>query len=181
MPLNPCLGPRTTAKERNMSKESKMEPLEKTWLLEIIVAAMLAALLGLWGWTANKVVQNGESIIEVRVEIAEVQVELQQEIGEVKEELQQEIAAVRVELGREIAAVNETIAANGEKIAEVKAELGEKIAANGEKIAAVDAKLDLLIRGLNIAVAPKDKAGAGPAGAKRGGLRVGAGGETATE
>ena len=139
-----------------MSKESKMEPLEKTWLLEIIVAAMLAALLGLWGWTANKVVQNGESIIEVRVEIAEVQVELQQEIGEVKEELQQEIAAVRVDLGKEIAA-------------------------NGEKIAAVDAKLDLLIRGLNIAVAPKDKAGAGPAGAKRGGLRVGAGGETATE
>ena len=139
-----------------MSKESKMEPLEKTWLLEIIVAAMLAALLGLWGWTANKVVQNGESIIEVRVEIAEVQVELQQEIGEVKEELQQEIAAVRVELGKEIAA-------------------------NGEKIAAVDAKLDLLIRGLNIAVAPKDNVGAGPAGAKRGGLRVGAGGETATE
>ena len=146
-----------------MSKESKMEPLEKTWLLEIIVAAMLAALLGLWGWTANKVVQNGESIIEVRVEIAEVQVELQQEIGEVKEELQQEIAAVRVDLGKEIAA-------NGEKIAAV----------NG-KIAAVDAKLDLLIRGLKIAVAPKDKAGAGPAEAKRGGLRVGAGGETATE
>ena len=151
-----------------MSKESKMEPLEKTWILEIIVAAvmtaMLAALLGLWGWTANKVVQNGESIIEVRVEIAEVQVELQQEIGEVKEELQQEIAAVRVDLGKEIAA-------NGEKIAAV----------NG-KIAAVDAKLDLLIRGLKIAVAPKDKAGAGPpAGAKRGGLRVGAGGETATE
>ena len=139
-----------------MSKESNMEPLEKTWLLEIIVAAMLAALLGLWGWTANKVVQNGESIIEVKVEIAEVQVELQQEIGEVKEELQQEIAAVRVDLGKEIAA-------------------------NGEKIAAVDAKLDLLIRGLNIAVAPKDKAGAGPAEAKRGGLRVGAGRETATE
>ena len=153
-----------------MSKESKMEPLEKTWLLEIIVAAMLAALLGLWGWTANKVVQNGESIIEVRVEIAEVQAELQQEIGAVKEELQQEIGEVRVEIG------------------EVKAELGEKIAENGKsiaavngKIAAVDAKLDLLIRGLNIAVAPKDKAGAGPAGAKRGGLRVGAGGETATE
>ena len=135
-----------------MSKESKMEPLEKTWLLEIIVAAMLAALLGLWGWTANKVVQNGEKIVEVKAE-------LQQEIGE-----------VRVELGREIAAVNEKIAANG-----------KEIAANGEKIAAVDAKLDLLIRGLNIAVAPKDNAGAGPAEAKRGGLRVGAGGETATE
>ncbi|MDD9824572.1 MAG: hypothetical protein OXU43_05320, partial [Gammaproteobacteria bacterium] len=58
---------------------------------------------------------------------------------------------------------------------------GKEIAANGEKIAAVDAKLDLLIRGLNIAVAPKDNVGAGPAGAKRGGLRVGAGGETATE
>ena len=153
-----------------MSKESKMEPLEKTWLLELVVAAMLAALLGLWGWTANKVVQVGESIVEV------------------KAELQQEIAEVRVELGREIAAVNEKIAANGEKIAEVKAELGKEIAANGEKIAAVngkivavDAKLDLLIRGLNIAVAPEDNVGAGPAGAKRGGLRVGAGGETATE
>ena len=171
-----------------MSKESKMEPLKKPWILELVGAAVmtaiLAALVGLWGWTANKVVQNGESIIEVRVEI-----------GAVKAELQQEIGAVRVELQQEIAAVNEKIAANGEKIAavrveigEVKAELGEKIAENGKsiaavngKIAAVDAKLDLLIRGLKIAVAPKDKAGAGPAGAKRGGLRVGAGGETATE
>ena len=139
-----------------MSKESKMEPLEKPWILELVVAAvmtaMLAALVGLWGWTANKVVQNGEKIVEVKAE-------LQQEIGE-----------VRVELGREIAAVNEKIAANG-----------KEIAANGEKIAAVDAKLDLLIRGLNIAVAPKDNVGAGPAEAKRGGLRVGAGGETATE
>ena len=157
-----------------MSKESKMEPLKKPWILELVVVAVmtaiLAALVGLWGWTANKVVQNGESIIEVRVEIAAV-----------KAELQQEIAEVRVELGREIAAVNEKIAANGEKIAEVKAELGKEIAANGEKIAAVDAKLDLLIRGLNIAVAPKDNAGAGPAGATRGGLRVGGGRETATE
>ena len=139
-----------------MSKESKMEPLEKPWILELVVAAvmtaMLAALVGLWGWTANKVVQNGEKIVEVKAE-------LQQEIGE-----------VRVELGREIAAVNEKIAANG-----------KEIAANGEKIAAVDAKLDLLIRGLNIAVAPKDNVGAGPAGAKRGGLRVGAEGEMATE
>ncbi|MDD9818416.1 MAG: hypothetical protein OXU61_09840 [Gammaproteobacteria bacterium] len=128
-----------------MSKESKMEPLEKTWILELVGTAMLAALLALWGWTANKVVQVGENVVEVKAE-------LQQEIGE-----------VRVE------------------IAEVKADLGKEIAANGEKIAAVDAKLDLLIRGLNIAVAPKDKAGAGPAEAKRGGLRVGAGGETATE
>ena len=142
-----------------MSKESKMEPLEKTWILELVGTAMLAALLALWGWTANKVVQVGENVVEVKAE-------LQQEIGEVRVE----IAEVRVELGKEIAAVNAKIAANGEKIAAV----------NG-KIAAVDAKLDLLIRGLNIAVAPKDKAGAGPAGAKRGGLRVGAGGETATE
>ena len=98
-----------------MSKESKMEPLEKTWLLELVVAAMLAALLGLWGWTANKVVQVGESVVEV------------------KAELQQEIAEVRVELGKEIAA-------------------------NGKSIAAIDAKLDLLIRGLDIEVGPKDKA-----------------------
>ena len=183
-----------------MSKESKMEPLKKPWILELVVVAVmtaiLAALVGLWGWTANKVVQNGESIIEVRVEIGAVKEELQQEIGEVRVELQQEIAAVnekivangekiaevRVEIGAVKAELGKEIAANGEKIAEVKAELGEKIAANGEKIAAVDAKLDLLIRGLKIAVAPKDKAGAGPpAGAKRGGLRVGAGRETATE
>jgi len=91
-----------------MSKESKMEPLEKTWILEIIVAAMLAALLGLWGWTANKVVQNGEKIVEVK--------------------------------------------------AELQQELGKEIAANGKSIAAIDAKLDLLIRGLDIAVGPKDKA-----------------------
>ena len=87
-----------------MCKESKMERLEKTWILELIGAALLAAMLGLWGWTANKVVQNGEKIVEV------------------------------------------------------KAELQKEIAENGKSIAAIDAKLDLLIRGLDIAVAPKDKA-----------------------
>ncbi|MDD9818335.1 MAG: hypothetical protein OXU61_09425, partial [Gammaproteobacteria bacterium] len=112
-----------------MSKESKMERPEKTWILEPIGTAMLAALLGLWGWTANKVVQVGESVVEVKAE-------LQQEIGEVRVE----IAEVRVELG------------------EVKAELGREIAEVNGKIAAVDAKLDLLIRGLNISVAPKDNA-----------------------
>ena len=105
-----------------MSKESKMERLEKTWTLELIGATLLAAMLGLWGWTANRVVQVGESVVEVKAE-------LQQEIAE-----------------------------NGKKIAEVKAELGKEIAANGKRIAAIDAKLDLLIRGLDIAVAPKDKA-----------------------
>ena len=120
-----------------MSKESNMEPLEKTWILELVGTAMLAALLGLWGWTANKVVHVGESVVVVKAE-------LQQEIGEVRVE----IAEVKVELGREIAAV--------------------------------DAKLDLLIRGLNISVAPKDNADAEPAGAERGGFRVGAG-ETAAE
>ncbi|MDD9825037.1 MAG: hypothetical protein OXU43_07695 [Gammaproteobacteria bacterium] len=123
-----------------MSKESKMEQLEKTWILEIVVAAVmtaiLAALVGLGGWTANKVVQNGEKIVE---------------------------------LNGKIAVVNEKIATVDAKIATVDA-----------KIAAVDAKLDLLIRGLNISVAPKDNVGAGPAGAERGGFRVGAG-ETATE
>ena len=123
-----------------MSKGSKMEQLEKTWILEIVVAAVmtaiLAALVGLGGWTANKVVQNGEKIVE---------------------------------LNGKIAVVNEKIATVDAKIATVDA-----------KIAAVDAKLDLLIRGLNISVAPKDNVGAGPAGAERGGFRVGAG-ETATE
>ena len=100
-----------------------MERTQKTWILEIVVAAvvaaMLAALLGLWGWTANKVVQNGERIVEVKAE-----------------------------LGREIAELN--------------------------------AKMDLLIRGLNISVAPKESASAEPSGADRGGFQVGAGG-TATE
>ena len=88
-----------------MSKESKMEPLEKTWILELVVVAVmtaiLAALVGLWGWTANKVVQNGESIIEVRVEI-----------GEVKAELGEKIA----ENGKSIAAVNGKIAAVDAKL-----------------------------------------------------------------
>ena len=130
-----------------MSKGSKMEQLEKTWILEIVVAAVmtaiLAALVGLGGWTANKVVQNGEKIVE---------------------------------LNGKIAVVNGKIAVVNEKIATVDA----KIATVDAKIAAVDAKLDLLIRGLNISVAPKDNVGAGPAGAERGGFRVGAG-ETATE
>ena len=51
-----------------------MERTQKTWLLEIVVAAvvaaMLAALLGLGGWTANKVVQNGEKIVELNGKIA---------------------------------------------------------------------------------------------------------------
>jgi len=50
-----------------------LERTQKTWILEIVVAAvvaaMLAALLGLWGWTANKVVQNGERIVEVKAEL----------------------------------------------------------------------------------------------------------------
>ena len=51
-----------------------MERTEKTWILEIVVgavvAALLAALLGLGGWTANKVVQNGEKIVELNGKIA---------------------------------------------------------------------------------------------------------------
>ena len=51
-----------------------MERTEKTWILEIVVgavvAARLAALLGLGGWTANKVVQNGEKIVELNGKIA---------------------------------------------------------------------------------------------------------------
>ena len=116
-----------------MSKESKMERLEKTWTLELIGATLLAAMLGLWGWTANRVVQVGESVVEVKAELQQEIAENGKKIAEVKAELGKEIAEVRVELG------------------EVKAELGKEIAA-------IDAKLDLLIRGLDIAVAPKDKA-----------------------
>jgi len=39
-----------------------MERTERPWLLEIIVGAILAALVGLAGWTATKVVENGEKI-----------------------------------------------------------------------------------------------------------------------
>ena len=114
-----------------------MERTEKTWILEIIVAAILAALVGLVGWTAHRVVQVGESVVEV------------------KAELQREISDVRVDLQREIAA-------------------------NGREIAKLNAKFDLLIRGLNISVAPKESASAETSGAERGGFQVGAGG-TATE
>jgi len=116
-----------------------MKRLEKTWILELIGAALLTALLGLWGWTANRVVQVGESVVEVKAE-------LQQEIAGVKAELQQEINGVRTELG------------------EVKAELQQEIAENGKKIAAMDAKLDLLISGLNISVPPGDNARIEPSG-----------------
>jgi len=80
-----------------------MERTEKTWLLEIVLAAILAALLALWGWTATKVIENGRSIVEL----------------------------------------------------------------NG-KIAVLDAKMDLIISGLNISVAPKESAGAGPSGVESG-------------
>jgi len=64
-----------------------MERTEKTWLLEIIVAAivaaMLAALVGLVGWTATKVVQNGERILEVRLEIQQQIAENRRQIAEV--------------------------------------------------------------------------------------------------
>ncbi|MDD9853122.1 MAG: hypothetical protein OXU78_04115 [Deltaproteobacteria bacterium] len=52
-----------------------MERTQKTWLLEIILAVILAALVGIAGWTANKVVENGERIVEVKAE-------LQKEIAE---------------------------------------------------------------------------------------------------
>ena len=123
-----------------MSKESKMERLEKTWTLELIGATLLAAMLGLWGWTANRVVQVGESVVEVKAELQQEIAENGKKIAEVKAELGKEIAEVRVE------------------IAEVRVELGEVKAELGKEIAAIDAKLDLLIRGLDIAVAPKDKA-----------------------
>lgn len=42
-----------------------MERTEKTWILEIVLAAILTTLLGLWGWTATKVVENGENIAEL--------------------------------------------------------------------------------------------------------------------
>ncbi|MDD9801054.1 MAG: hypothetical protein OXU53_00645 [Deltaproteobacteria bacterium] len=103
-----------------------MERTQKTWILEIVLAAILAALVGIAGWTATKVIENGERIVEV------------------------------------------------------KAELQKEIAENGKKIAALDAKMDLLIRGLNISVTPKESASAEPSGAESGGFQVGAGG-TATE
>jgi len=127
-----------------------MKRLEKTWILELIGAALLTALLGLWGWTANRVVQVGESVVEVKAE-------LQQEIAGVKAELQQEINGVRTELQREIAGVRT-------ELGEVKAELQQEIAENGKKIAAMDAKLDLLISGLNISVPPGDNARIEPSG-----------------
>ena len=103
-----------------------MERTQKTWLLEIVLAAILAARVGIAGWTATKVIENGERIIEV------------------------------------------------------KAELQKEIAENGKKIAALDAKMDLLIRGLNISVTPKESASAETSGAESGGFQIGAGG-TATE
>ena len=55
-----------------MCKERKMERLEKTWILELVGTALLTAMLGLWGWTANKVVQNGEKIAALDGKIAAV-------------------------------------------------------------------------------------------------------------
>jgi len=72
-----------------------MERTEKTWILEIILGAILVALVGLWGWTATRVIENGERIIEVKAE-------LQQQIAENR----REIAEVKAELGREIAELN---------------------------------------------------------------------------
>jgi len=69
-----------------------MERTEKNWILEIILGAILVALVGLWGWTATRVIENGERIIEV------------------KAELQKEIAEVKTELGREIAENRRAIA-----------------------------------------------------------------------
>ena len=59
-----------------MCKERKMERLEKTWIPEIVGAALLTAMLGLWGWTANKVVQNGEKIAALDGKIAAVDAKL---------------------------------------------------------------------------------------------------------
>ena len=59
-----------------MCKERKMERLEKTWILELVGTVLLTAMLGLWGWTANKVVQNGEKIAALDGKIAAVDAKL---------------------------------------------------------------------------------------------------------
>ena len=89
-----------------MSKGSKMERLEKTWILELIGATLLAAMLGLWGWTANRVVQVGESVVEVKAELQQEIAEVRVEIAEVRVELGKEIAEVKAELGKEISAID---------------------------------------------------------------------------
>jgi len=106
-----------------------MERTEKTWLLEIvvaaIVAAILAALAGLWGRTAVRVIENGERIIEVKAELQTEIAENRRAIAEVNAKLDLLIG------GLNISVVPEESASAGPSGAErggLQAEAGETTA-----------------------------------------------------
>jgi len=94
-----------------------MERTEKNWILEIILGAILVALVGLWGWTATRVIENGERIIEVKAE-------LQREISEVKAELGREIAELNAKMDLLISGLNISVAPNESASAEPEAARG---------------------------------------------------------
>jgi len=87
-----------------------MERTEKTWILEIILGAILVALVGLWGWTATRVIENGERIIEVKAELQQQIAENRREIAEVKAELGREIAELNAKMDLLISGLNISVA-----------------------------------------------------------------------
>jgi len=98
-----------------------MERTKKTWILEIILGAILAALLALWGWTATRVIENGERIIEVRAE-------LQKEIAEVNAK----IAVLDAKMDLLISGLNISVAPKESASAETPgAERGFRVGAGG--------------------------------------------------
>jgi len=98
-----------------------MERTKKTWILEIILGAILAALLALWGWTATRVIENGERIIEVRAE-------LQKEIAEVNAK----IAVLDAKMDLLISGLNISVAPKESAGAETPgAERGFQVGAGG--------------------------------------------------
>jgi len=105
-----------------------MERTKKTWILEIILGAILAALLALWGWTATRVIENGERIIEVRAE-------LQKEIAEVNAKIAENrraIAVLDAKMDLLISGLNISVAPKESASAETPgAERGFQVGAGG--------------------------------------------------
>jgi len=109
-----------------------MERTEKTWILEIILGAILVALVGLWGWTATRVIENGERIIEVKAELQQQIAENRREIAEVKAELGREIAELNAKMDLIISGLNISVAPKESADAETPgAERGFQVGAGG--------------------------------------------------
>jgi len=90
-----------------------MERMQRTWLVEIILAAVLAALVGLVAWTATEVVQVGETVLEAKAELQQQIAENRREIAEINSKMDLIISGLNISIAPKESASAEPEAARG--------------------------------------------------------------------